>query len=358
MADCGSGRFSVRPVMFSQNAGTIPIMESVTHRPLVSVITPVHNGEHHLRECIESILAQTYPHWDYTIVSNCSTDRTLEIASEYAARFPRIRIWSTETFVRVEQNYNNAFRQISPESKYCKLVAADDWLSPECLEKMVELAERHPTVGIVGAYGLAGSRVEWQGLPYDTTVVPGRELCRTRLLGGPYIFGTATSLLFRSDIVRRRHAFFNESNLHCDSEACLEVLEHSDFGFVHQVLTFQGVREDSLTSFSKEMQTYLPWILLELVNYGPKHLSADELQSRIDQHLWHYYTYLGGEVYKRRGQEFWDYHRNQLAALGYPMSVSRVVGAATSHAMEYVNPKSVLKGVAWPLRRLFAMATR
>src|SRR2546425_13042121 len=105
--------------------------------PLVSVVTPVYNGERYLRECIESLLAQTYEHWDYTIVNNCSTDRTLDIAREYAERDPRIRIHNNETFVRVIANHNIAFRQISPESKYCKPLAADDMLLPECLERMV-----------------------------------------------------------------------------------------------------------------------------------------------------------------------------------------------------------------------------
>lgn len=324
----------------------------MTQSPLVSVITPVHNGELFIRECIESVLAQTYPHWDHTIVNNRSTDRTVEIAREYADRDPRIRIWNSETFVRVEQSYNNAFRQISAASKYCKVVAADDWLFPECLEKMVGLAEEHRTVAIVGAYGLSSAKVQWQGLPYPSTRVSGRELCRARLLGGPYVFGTATSLLYRSDIVRSRHAFYNESNFHCDSEACLEFLEHADFGFVHQVLTYQGVREDSLTSFSQTMQTYLPWILLELVRYGPKYLTAAELQSRIRQHLKDYYDYLGEQVYARRGREFWNYHRTQLAVLGHPMSARRLATAATSYALEFVNPKSMVKGVVRPLRKI------
>jgi glycosyltransferase involved in cell wall biosynthesis len=324
----------------------------VTQSPLVSVVTPVHNGELFLRECIESVLAQTYPHWDHTIVNNCSTDRTVEIAREYADKDPRIRIWNSETLVPVEQSYNNAFRQISPASKYCKVVAADDWLFPECLEKMVGLAEKHPAVAIIGAYGLSGAKVQWQGLPYPSTSVSGRNLCRARLLGGPYVFGTATSLLYRSDIVRSRHAFYNESNFHCDSEACLEFLEHNDFGFIHQVLTFQGVREGSLTSFSQTMQTYLPWILLELVRYGPKYLTAEELKARIRQHLRDYYDYLGEQVYARRGREFWNYHRTQLAALGHPMSASRLAAAATSYALEYVNPKSMVKGVVRPFRKI------
>src|SRR4051812_42714570 len=116
--------------------------------PLVSIVTPVYNGEVHIRECIESVLAQTYQNWDYSIINNCSTDRTLEIAQEYAARDPRIRIHNNENFVRVIQNHNIAFRNISPNSKYCKMVAADDWLFPECIERMVDLAEQHPSVAI------------------------------------------------------------------------------------------------------------------------------------------------------------------------------------------------------------------
>ena len=56
------------------------LRDNVHAQPLVSVITPVYNGEAHLVQCIESVLAQTYQHWDTLIVDNCSTDRTSEIA--------------------------------------------------------------------------------------------------------------------------------------------------------------------------------------------------------------------------------------------------------------------------------------
>jgi len=52
--------------------------------PLVSVVTPAYNGENHLTECSERVWAQTYQNWEYIIVNNCSTDRSLEIARRYA----------------------------------------------------------------------------------------------------------------------------------------------------------------------------------------------------------------------------------------------------------------------------------
>ena len=318
-------------------------------QPLVGVVTPVYNGETYLRQCIESVLAQTYTSWDYTIVNNCSTDGTLELAREYAAKDRRIHIHNNETFVRVTENHNIAFRQVPSASRYCKVVAADDWLFPDCLEKMVGVAEAHDTVAVVGAYGLYGlpeASVAWTGLPYPSTIVPGREACRARLLGGPYVFGTPTSVLYRADIVRTRHAFYNESNLHADAEVCFEFLKDRDFGFVHQILTFRRMQENSLTSYSKQVNTYLPANLYDLVTYGAMYLSETELRDRVRSLLHEYYRYLGQQVYRRTGRDFWRLHREKLAASGYPLSPGRVAAAAMSCGLDLVlNPKATAERV-------------
>ncbi len=225
-------------------------------KPLVSIVTPVYNAEEYLAECIESVLTQTYDHWEYVIVNNCSTDRSLEIAQQYAQQDARIRIHNNETFLNLIQNWNHAMRQISPESKYCKVVHADDWLFPECITKMVELAEQNSTVGIVGSYRLDEDQVTLDRLPYPSTVVPGRKICRTSLLGGSYIFGSPTSLLLRSDLVRNRDSFYNEANLNADRVVCFDILQQADFGFVHQVLTYTRRHNESMTSAVHRLGTH------------------------------------------------------------------------------------------------------
>src|SRR6185312_6778370 len=82
-------------------------------QPLVSVLTPVYNGEKHITECIESVLAQTYQNWEYCIVNNCSKDRTLEIAMRYAQRDKRVRIHNNTEFVGCDANGNIALQQMS-----------------------------------------------------------------------------------------------------------------------------------------------------------------------------------------------------------------------------------------------------
>ena len=314
--------------------------------PLVSVVSPIYNVERYLHEAIRSVQSQTYQNWEYILVDNSSTDRTREIASEYCARDCRIRVCRNQTFVRALENYNIAIRQMSPESKYCKVLAGDDWMYPECLEKMVDLFEQHPSVAIVGAYSARGTGVAWTGLHYSTTVIPGREACRSLLLGGPYVFGTPSSVLYRSDIVRSRHGFFNESNVHADTEVCCEFLEHGDFGFVHQVLTNVRVREDSMSAMMEHFNTFAPWGLYLLDKYGPKYLDSDELRARPRNAFTSYYRYLGQQVFMRRGTRFWNLHRHKLAEVGRPLNKGRLAVAAAGFAVDAaLNPKRTIEGL-------------
>ncbi|MGD0229497.1 MAG: glycosyltransferase family A protein, partial [Syntrophorhabdales bacterium] len=195
-------------------------MKTPGQEPLVSVVTPFYNTGEYLAECIESVLAQSYRNWEYILVNNRSTDKSLEIANNYAAKDVRARVYTNETFLTQVQNYNHALSLIAPESKYCKIVQADDWIFPQCLTEMVEVAEAHPSTGIIGACRLDDRTVNCDGLPYRSTFVPGRDICRLSLLRKCFVFGSPTSIMFRSDIVRGREPFYGESSYHEDTEAC------------------------------------------------------------------------------------------------------------------------------------------
>lgn len=311
----------------------------LTSQPLVSVVTPLYNTEKYLPECIESVLAQTYENWEYLIVNNCSTDRSLEIVQHYAQKNTRIRIHNNTEFLNQMQNWNHAMRQISPKSKYCKVVHADDWLFPECLTRMVEVAEANPSVGIVGAYRLDEDRVNLDGLPYPSTVVPGREICRWSLLGGPYIFGSPTSLLIRSDLIRTRKKFYNESNIHADLEACFDILQSADFGFVHQVLTFTRRHNETLTTFSRRFNTYLIANFIVLKKYGPIYLNREEYEKRLKLKIRNYHRFLARSIFEQREKDFWDYHKRALNNLGHPVSMTELTKAFFPEVLKYTVRK-------------------
>jgi glycosyltransferase involved in cell wall biosynthesis len=281
--------------------------------PLVSVVTPVFNEEELLTECIESILAQTYSNWEYTIVDNCSTDASAEIARKYAAKDSRIRVTVNCKHLRAIENFNCSLRQISPFSKYCKIVLGDDWIFPECLEQFVAVAERHPSVGIVGAFALEGRQVKWTGLPYPGEVISGREVCRKHFLEQLHVFGNQNSVLYRADLVRANDPFYNEGNIHADTEACFALLRHCDFGFVHQTLTFTRLRPGSIATIAASLQTNLPSALRLLSVYGPYYL-----------HMCVYYRYLGKSLMHFRDRKFWNYHKTKLAECGVTFSRVRL----------------------------------
>jgi glycosyltransferase involved in cell wall biosynthesis len=311
-------------------------------RPLVSVVTPVYNGAEFLRECIDSVLAQTYENWEYLIVDNCSTDGTLEIARSYEAREPRIRVLTPDGFVDQIESANRSLREISPESKYTKVVHADDWLFPECLERMVDLAERNPTVGVVSAYRLEETQVDLTGLPYSTSVLPGREICRFALLGPLYLFGSPTSILIRSDLVRARDPFYDRTfcvtedyALSEDQDACCAILRESDFGFVHQVLTFTRRPAGSPFSAFVRLGAFLPELTNLVTRYGPDYLTEPEYQRRLAALLARYGFFLLTRVPRLRDRHFRAYH-----------------GAATRRLARTADTRDVLAGVAQNLRRM------
>jgi glycosyltransferase involved in cell wall biosynthesis len=297
-------------------------------QPFVSIVTPVYNGEKFLEECIESVLAQSYQNWEYIIVNNCSTDRSREIAERYAKRDSRVRICNNSEFLTSLQNFNHSLRMISSESKYCKIIHADDWLFAECIEKMVVLCELNQSVGIVGSYRLVGTTVESAGLPYSRTVIPGPEMARMNLLDGPFTFGTPSALLIRSDLIRVRERFYNEMHPGADTEVCCELLQECDFGFVHQVLSFSRLHEGSVSTSISWLNMRIPNNFYSFIKYGPIFLSESEYIAAKHKRLQNYYRFLGSRITHLADREFWKFHKEWLERLGFHLSWPRVVFSA------------------------------
>ena len=318
--------------------------------PLVSVVTPVYNGGEYLRECIESVLAQTYRNWRYVIVNNCSADDTLEIARQYAARDPRISVADNEAFLPIVENHNHALTLIDPQSLYCKPVMADDWLYPECLEQMVACALERPTVGLVCASALTGTdRVLFDRLPAagaQRTYLTGREAGRTGLLEDGYFFGSPTTMLMRTDLVRARAVFYNPENLQADEEACYDILRECDFGFVHQVLAYVRAHARSYTSGTYYLFAMPSCHTYTLARYGHDYLSEAEFAQRMEARLQQYYARLALGAVEHRGEEFWAYHRHMLQMIGAPLDRVKLGGAIAAHvARKVVSPSSLLRAI-------------
>ena len=315
-------------------------------RPIVSVLTPVYNGEPYLAECIESVLAQSYTAFEYEIVNNCSTDKSLEIAQAYAKKDRRIRVRTNASFGSAIDNHNIAFSLVPTHSKYCKVVSADDWITPDCVSRMVELAESQPRVGIVAAYQQSGNMVKWQGLSPTVSVISGRDASRMALLEGIQVFGPPTSVLYRSDLIRRFQPFFPHPRSYADTSACYQAFEHCDLGFIHDILSAERVHAGQWSAQMDAVHSGAVAYLDVVLQYGPQYLTPAELDTRKKQVFDRYYRTLGGCVWKLKGRKFWDFHRSRLGELGFRLDRSRLAKAALAEAMvEATDPMVAIRKV-------------
>lgn len=122
--------------------------------PRVSVIIPAYNREKYLVYSIESVLAQTYPSWELTIVDDGSTDATRAVAEEYAQKHPRIRVVSQPNG-GVAAARNRGFAESDPATEFVIFLDSDDIWEPYTLETLVKALEAHPEA--IAAHGIARS---------------------------------------------------------------------------------------------------------------------------------------------------------------------------------------------------------
>ena len=133
---------------------------------------------------------------------------------------------------------------------------------------------------------------------------------------GIWVFASPTTVLYRSAMVRRQVPFYDESRLHEDSEKCMRVLQDSDFGFVHQVLSFSRANNESISSAMRDFQPAAIDRYILVQRYASAFLEPGEAAFRRRESRQGYYGVLARESLRMRESDFWDYHRRGLATMG------------------------------------------
>lgn len=110
--------------------------------PLISVIVPCFNQARYLPDCLDSVFAQTYPHWECIVVNDGSTDDTRQVAAAYAVKDARFRYVEQENR-GLSGARNRGLREM--RGQYVQFLDSDDAISPEKFELHLEAA-----VGVEG----------------------------------------------------------------------------------------------------------------------------------------------------------------------------------------------------------------
>jgi glycosyltransferase involved in cell wall biosynthesis len=154
-----ASRFSL---VFNRHRGQVTRRRSM-NPPLVSVVAIFLNGERFLDEAIQSVAAQTYPHWELLLVDDGSTDGSSAIARAWAERDPkRIHYLEHPGHQNRGMSASRGLGLQHAQGEYLALLDADDVWLPEKLARQVAILEAHPDVGL-----LFGAPLYWFGWTGD-----------------------------------------------------------------------------------------------------------------------------------------------------------------------------------------------
>lgn len=286
----------------------------MTEKPLISVCTPVYNGEKFLEQCIKGVLAQRYDNFEYIIVDNASTDRTPEIIERYRAQDSRIRVIRNPETVPVIDNFRTCSAHCSEDAKWIKYALADDYLHLNCLEEMLAVGEQSESVGLVSSYRLYGDQLTNVGLPVEQSVFAGSDILKRQLMRQLHVCSSSPNTL-----LYRKSAFdavggFDNTYLHADSELAMRLLDRYDLGFAHCVFTMTGLHG----ARGETRSIYNGIVIREFMDFGFRKL--DRYQS----------------------VEFSQAERDELA-LWYADKVDEFLAKKLAH-LDFANIRTMLDG--------------
>ncbi len=172
---------------------------------LVSIITPAYKAAAYVGQCIESVLAQDYPHWEMLIVDDKSPDDTTAAIEPYAARDARVRL------IRLERNAGPAgARNAALEAatgRYVAFLDSDDLWLPQKLRLQLAFMRE---VGAGLSY-TAFRRISFDAQTTGRLIPVPPRLSYARLLGNTAI-ATSTAIVDRQQAgeLRMKKTYYDD----------------------------------------------------------------------------------------------------------------------------------------------------
>lgn len=209
----------------------------------VSVCIPAYNAADWLAGAIESALAQTEPDLEVVVWDDGSTDGTLDVVLDYAARDSRVRFGGTEKNMGVEDAFNSAV-SIS-RGEYIVLLGSDDRLKPDYVAKTVPLLA-DASVGMVSAY------VDTFGAPYTGYRLPKnlpRQALREVFYLGNYLYG---GWVMRRSVFDELGGFTKGYEYMCDLEMLVRLVGKYEIRVVEEPLYRYHIRIGSISNPVKQ----------------------------------------------------------------------------------------------------------
>lgn len=213
--------------------------------PEVSVCVPTYNGERYLRPCLESILAQTHTDFELLIVDDASSDGSLALLAEYAARDGRVRVLQNSFNLGLVGNWNRCIELA--RAPWIKYAFQDDLLAPDCLECMLAAGATCPIVFARREFcfepNIPKEVMElYRSLPDLSYFLRGnaqlaaREVCDAVLREPKNFFGEPTASLLHRSVFERYGRFNADLGQLCDLEFWVRTASNTGLAWIDRPL--------------------------------------------------------------------------------------------------------------------------
>lgn len=228
----------------------------------VSIIVPVYNVENYVEECFQSIARQTYTGaMECIFVDDCGTDRSVALVEEMIAAYRgpiAFKMLHHERNRGLSAARNTGLREASGD--YVYFLDSDDFITPDCIQRMWAMVERFPCVECVfSGANVIGDGYKW--MDYTKKQLPDytndRDWLQESMLKRYELSMTAWNRLISVSFVKQNNLYFEEGFIHEDelwNFAIAQVITNAAFVNVN---TYNYIIRDNSIMTQKNGNTHL-----------------------------------------------------------------------------------------------------
>ena len=305
--------------------------------PLVTVAVPTYNRASYLRESLESIRGQSYPHLEIVVADNASTDGTADLLRDLAAQEPRLRAIAHERNLGMVGNFNAVLR--AARGDYFVLVSDDDILTPRAVELLVAACRRPGVRLAYGAFAVIDSAGDVRAVSekQGPVVERGSDFIRAHLRGERAV--TLAGTMFPIGAPDTREYYDEQIGSVCDLLQRVTLASRGDVAAVTDVVAHYRVHASSLTSSAAD---FAASHFRALANTSVVAGELSEYRGELAAYVRNYVTHLALSAAARG---------NVDAALG-------TVSVMEAHGIPVARLRAKIRVVSFPPVRLATAARR
>lgn len=221
----------------------------------LSIIIPVYNVEAYIADCLQSVMRQTHKGpVECILVDDCSTDRSMAVVEELIADYVGPIDFRV---VHHEQNQGPSVARNTgldiAVGDYVYFLDSDDWISDDCIEKLVKPLQQEEVDIVIGNYEMVGERPYYLELSLPEGSYHEKGIRETFCNQGVYVM--VWNKLYRKDFLLKNHLRFDEGWTREDEVFAFELAcVEKSFYVVKEVTYFYRISENSVTISSDKLR--------------------------------------------------------------------------------------------------------